>query len=115
MKIWIKAGARGVCLNTPARFTSKDKALDAVGFVSPSELDSYSAFCRKHPPVMQVFYRTGHRYGTVDSTSGEVRGFRGLHLVGEDVIPPGPGVNPTLGILMLAHHYGEAVAERMGG
>jgi len=26
------------------------------------------------------------------------------------VIPPGPGVNPTLAILMVAQHYGEAVA-----
>jgi hypothetical protein len=113
LRIWVKAGARGLCLNTPARFSSKDKELDALGFVSPSELDAYLQFCRKHPPVMQVFYRTGHRFGTVDAASGEVRGFKGLHLVGEDVIPPGPGVNPTLGILMLAHHYGEAVAERM--
>ena len=114
MKIWVKAGARGLCLNTPARFVSKDKELAALGFVAPSELAEYNAFCRKHPPVMQVFYRTGHRFGTVDAASGEVKGFKNLHLVGEDVIPPGPGVNPTLGILMLAHHYGEAVAERMG-
>lgn len=114
MKIWVQAGARGICLNTPARYASKDKELDGLGFVRPSELKEYAAFCRKHPPMMQVFYRTGHRYGTVDAASGEVKGFKGLHLCGEDVIPPGPGVNPTLGILLLAHQYGEKVAERMG-
>jgi hypothetical protein len=113
MKIWVKAGARGVCLNTPASFTSKDKELAGLGFIAPHELPEYMAFVRKHPPVMQVFYRTGHRYGTVDAKNGEVRGFKNLHLVGEDVIPPGPGVNPTLGILMLAHHYGEAISETL--
>ncbi len=57
--------------------------------------------------------RTGHRFGTVDKENGEIPGFMHTHLIGEDAIPPGPGVNPTLAIMMLAQKYGDAIVDQM--
>ncbi len=111
MDCWLAAGAQGVTLNTPVRFVSKHPHLAALGFAGRDEVDTFKAFCAKHPPLMQVFYRTGHRFGTVDKSTGEIPGFSRVHLVGEDAIPPGPGVNPTLGIMILSHAYGEAAAD----
>ncbi len=113
MRIWAKAGARGVALNQPSAFVSKHAELQQMGFVGVDEIDALMRHVKKHPPIMQVFYRTGHRFGAVNPENGAVRGFSGLHLVGEDVIPPGPGVNPTLAILMVARSYGEAIAARL--
>lgn len=110
MRVWQEAGARGVALNLPVRFESRFADLRELGFVAPEEIDALTAHVRKQPPVMVCFYRTGHRFGTVAAKDGAVPGFSGAHLVGEDAIPPGPGVNPTLAILLLAHQYGEQIA-----
>lgn len=110
MRIWEAAGARGIALNHSVPFRSRDAELARAGFASMREIPDVVRHIARHPPAMQVFYRMGNRFGTTLPGAGEVPGFGGVHLVGEDVLPPGPGVNPTLALMMVARHYGEAIA-----
>lgn len=105
--VWIAAGAKGLSVNSAVPFQSRYQALRAIGFAAPEEKREFIQFLRERKPMMQVFYRTGNRFHALHNETGEVPGFKRTHLIGEDAIPPGPGVNPTLAIMMLAQFYAD--------
>jgi|GEM_PF-6153432 len=102
-------GFMGVSCNTSKTFPSRHQDLQEIGFAGRDELESYKQFLRRYPPTMQVFYRTGHRFGTLDADTGRVHGFKNVYLMGEDTIPPGPGVNPTLAMMLLSKGYADNI------
>ncbi len=106
IEIWKEAGAIGCALNLPRVFPSKDRKLREIGFFRPEEVNEVIYFTRKAFPQIQTFYRTGHLYSVVDTRTGKHPEVENLYVVSEDSLPPGPGGNPTLPLMIQARRKG---------
>ncbi len=112
LRIWSAAGASALGLNVPVPFKSRDPELRAIGFFRGDEIESALEHIRRHPPQMQTFYRTGNLHGILAEDTGAHPELNNVFVVSEDSIPAGPGVNPTLALLIQARRAGRNIARK---
>ena len=109
LQMWRAAGVEALALNIPVLFPSRDKSLRDIGFFRPDEISSAVEHIGKYHPQTQVFYRTGNLFGLLCSRTGRHPEGENLFVVSEDALPPGPGVNPTLGLLIQSRRAGRNI------
>lgn len=110
MKIWQQSGAKAVGVNSPVFYKSKNKLMRDTGFIEVNEIDKAMRHIRKSGVQTQTFYRTGNFHGLLDQKTGQHPQLYNGFIVSEDSIPPGPGINPTYGLMIQARHSGENIA-----
>ena len=113
LRYWKAAGAKAMGLNMPVVYPSKNTALGDMGFFEAGEIDSALEHLAKLTPQMQAFYRTGYLYGVLEQKTLAHPETENMIIVSEDSIPPGPGINPTLGLMIQARRAGRLLARKI--